>query len=296
MTPDRLLAGSVAAIACLGLVACGGEEEVAASAPASAAASASNQCVPLAEGQYYWDGSAFVVSPTPPAVPASEPEAPVRRTADGLDWVTALERTFPDAGYPWMGLHAKGPVAVLTGVAPDAEAKALGFASGQQAIEDNADAAPDVTLVVNGISVEEGERGVGEALVSLSDGTIDAMRCQAAFNNTMRDRTIMFQSNLAIISPTSEDLLDALSGVALLCGDYDIEIGGHTDSRGSNDYNEVISTQRAEAVRDYLVERGVESEKLTAIGYGESRPLDRAETYDAWAKNRRMEFKVSERR
>ena len=122
------------------------------------------------------------------------------------------------------------------------------------------------------------------------------MRCQAAFNNTMRGRTIMFQSNLAIISPTSEDLLDAVSGVALLCNDYAIEIGGHTDSRGSNDYNEVISTQRAEAVRDYLVERGVDASALTAVGYGETRPLDRAETYEAWAKNRRMEFKVSERR
>lgn len=293
MTFDRLFAGSVSAMACLGLVACGGEEV---DAEPVSTASESNQCVPLAEGQYYWDGSAFVVSPTPPAAPAAEPEPVIRRTADGADWVTALERTFPDAGYPWMGLHASGPIAVLTGLAPDAEAKALGFASGRAAIEENAEAAPDVTLIVNGISLEEGGRGVGDALVSLSNGDVDAMRCQAAFNNTMRDRTIMFQSNLAIISPTSEDLLDAVSGVALLCNDYAIEIGGHTDSRGSNDYNEVISTQRAEAVRDYLVERGVDASALTAVGYGETRPLDRAETYEAWAKNRRMEFKVSERR
>ena len=63
-----------------------------------------------------------------------------------------------------------------------------------------------------------------------------------------------------------------------------------------NQYNEVISQQRSEAVRDYMIEHGVEAEALTAMGYGESRPLDRAETYEAWAKNRRMEFKVSERR
>ena len=49
-------------------------------------------------------------------------------------------------------------------------------------------------------------------------------------------------------------------------------------------------------MRDYMIEHGVEAEALTAMGYGESRPLDRAETYEAWAKNRRMEFKVSERR
>ncbi|WP_300423132.1 OmpA family protein [uncultured Hyphomonas sp.] len=289
MKRDLFLARAIAGAALFSVAACGGES---ADAPKAVAAESGPQCVQLAEGDYFWDGTAFVVSSTPPA---SQPAATETRPAS-VGWVGALERTFPDAGFPWMGLHVSGPVAVLTGLAPDPAAKEQGFLVGQGALEDNAEVASDVTLVVDGISVEEGERGVGEALAALSDGEANAGRCQSAFNATMDDRTIMFQSNLAIISPTSERLLDALTGVALLCDAYAIEIGGHTDSRGSNQYNEVISQQRSEAVRDYMIEHGVEAEALTAMGYGESRPLDRAETYEAWAKNRRMEFKVSERR
>ena len=195
-----------------------------------------------------------------------------------------------------MGLHVSGPVAVVTGLAPDPAAKEQGFLVGQTALEENEEVASEVTLVVDGIAVEEGERGVGEALATLTDGEASAGRCQTAFNTTLAGRTIMFQSNLAIVSPTSERLLDALTGVALLCDAYAIEIGGHTDSRGSNQYNEVISQQRSDALRDYMIARGVDAEALIAKGYGESRPLDRAETYEAWAKNRRMEFLVSERR
>ena len=291
MRSDRMLACAMAGAALFGVASCGGERG---ETPAKEGVSASTQCVPLAEGQYYWDGTAFVVSTRPPAEPDPKPEQ-ATRTADA-GWVTALERTFPDAGFPWMGLHASGPVAVLTGLAPSPAAKEQGFSSGQAAIRDNADVAPEVSLIVDGISVEEGERGVGEALAALSDGEASARRCQAAFEQTMSDRTIMFQSNLAIVSPTSERLLDALTGIALLCDAHAIEIGGHTDSRGSNQYNEVISQQRADAVRDYMIERGVEAGALTAIGYGESRPIDTAETYDAWARNRRMEFRISERR
>ena len=289
MRPDRFLACSLAGAALFGVAACGGET---ADAPAKAATNDQVQCVQLAEGDYYWDGTSFVVSSAPPpALPARADARPASAA-----WVTELERTFPDAGFPWMGLHVSGPVAVVTGLAPDPAAKEQGFLVGQTALEENEEVASDVTLVVDGIAVEEGERGVGEALATLTDGEASAGRCQTAFNTTMAGRTIMFQSNLAIVSPTSERLLDALTGVALLCDAYAIEIGGHTDSRGSNQYNEVISQQRSDAVRDYMIERGVDAEALIAKGYGESRPLDRAETYEAWAKNRRMEFLVSERR
>ncbi|WP_291076956.1 OmpA family protein [Hyphomonas sp.] len=297
MRPERLLAVGMAGAALLGMAACGSTKE---EAPAEAAATGSVQCVPLAEGQYYWDGTAFVVASSRPVpAPAPEPE-PDMDAADqpepvATTWVSALERTFPDAGYPWMGLHVNGPVAVLTGLAPDPAAKEQGFAAGQAALEDNPEYASGITLVVDGISVEGGDRGAGEALAQLADGEPSLRRCQTAFDMTMQERSILFQSNLAIVSATSHRLLDALTGVALLCDSHAIEIGAHTDSRGSNEYNEVISQQRSDAVRDYMTERGVDASALTPVGYGESRPIDRAENYDAWAKNRRMEFKVSER-
>ncbi|MAN46577.1 MAG: OmpA family protein [Alphaproteobacteria bacterium] len=294
-----LLTGTVSGMAMFSLVACGGEDGEAAKA-ASANSAGGAECVQLAPGEYYWDGSSFVVSG--PALPGKADTAP-RSTAASVPaesgWAAELERSFPDLGFPWMGVHAREPVAVLTGIAPDADAKQTGFAAGEAAIQQNA-AASGVTLIVDGISLETAEQpaqnGPGAALTTLIQEGASRKTCQTAFNETMEGRTILFQSNLAIVSPTSQSLLDALTGVALLCDDHAIEIGGHTDSRGSNDYNEIISQQRADAVREYMIAKGVDADALTAKGYGESRPLDPAENYEAWAKNRRMEFKVSGRR
>ena len=90
-------------------------------------------------------------------------------------------------------------------------------------------------------------------------------------------------------------MADTLTGIARLCGAYAIEIAEHTDSRGSDSYNLQLSHQRAEAIKVYMIERGVDENALTAVGYGESRPIDPANTPEARAKNERTEFTVSAR-
>ena len=75
----------------------------------------------------------------------------------------------------------------------------------------------------------------------------------------------------------------------------EIEIIGYTDTVGKPDYNLVLSQKRADAVRHYLLEKGVSIDQLTAVGYGESVPLDTAETYEAWGRNARTEFRISRR-
>jgi len=71
-----------------------------------------------------------------------------------------------------------------------------------------------------------------------------------------------------------------------------IVIEGHTDDRGKDDYNKELSQKRAEAVRTYLIDRGVEDTRLTAIGYGEERPIESNDTKEGQAKNRRVEFTI----
>ncbi len=74
-----------------------------------------------------------------------------------------------------------------------------------------------------------------------------------------------------------------------------LEIGGHTDNRGAHDYNVQLSQDRAEAVRRFLIERGVEASRLQAKGYGPDQPIDTNDTAAGRQKNRRTEFKsVSE--
>ena len=71
-----------------------------------------------------------------------------------------------------------------------------------------------------------------------------------------------------------------------------IEIAGHTDSTGSDKYNQRLSERRAEAVKSYLVSQGVSADKMQTIGYGESKPIASNKTKVGQARNRRVEVKI----
>ncbi len=107
---------------------------------------------------------------------------------------------------------------------------------------------------------------------------------------------IAFANNTARILPDSRKVLDSVA--ATLETHLDIarlEIGVHTDSRGSGAYNERISQQRADAVARYLKGKGLPGERLEAVGYGEQRPIASNRTAAGRAKNRRVELVVRKR-
>jgi OOP family OmpA-OmpF porin len=72
-----------------------------------------------------------------------------------------------------------------------------------------------------------------------------------------------------------------------------IEISGHTDNIGDPAANKVLSQQRADNVKAYLVAGGITAARLTAVGYGSAKPLDTGDTDEARQKNRRTEFKIT---
>ncbi len=73
-----------------------------------------------------------------------------------------------------------------------------------------------------------------------------------------------------------------------------VEISGHTDNQGAPDYNRALSQRRANAVRNYLIKSGADPARITAIGYGDSKPVDSNLTKEGRRMNRRTEFKVLE--
>jgi len=105
--------------------------------------------------------------------------------------------------------------------------------------------------------------------------------------------SVYFETGRDAIKEISYTLLDEVAELIIAHPEVKmIRIEGHTDSRGKRSANQALSQARAEAVRTYLMGKGVEGSRLTAIGYGEDRPLDRRENKAAWEKNRRVDFFV----
>ena len=71
-----------------------------------------------------------------------------------------------------------------------------------------------------------------------------------------------------------------------------IEISGHTDNKGSDEYNQKLSENRAKSVVDYLVDKGISKEQLVFAGYGEAQPMSANDTDSGRQLNRRIEFKI----
>ncbi len=116
--------------------------------------------------------------------------------------------------------------------------------------------------------------------------------CQQDFDALLSSNEINFATNSAEIDASSNSLLANLIEVSNQCPDAKIEIGGHTDSRGSDDYNLRLSQARASSVMSYLVSNGIESDRLKAVGYGENNPIADNESTQGMAKNRRIEFNI----
>ena len=75
-----------------------------------------------------------------------------------------------------------------------------------------------------------------------------------------------------------------------------VEIQGHADERGSDEHNLQLTDDRAHSVQKYLVDKGVDAGRLIAKGYGETKPIDPRHNEAAWAKNRRVEFVILQRK
>ena len=103
---------------------------------------------------------------------------------------------------------------------------------------------------------------------------------------------ILFATNKADIKPASFDLLNEVVSVMKSRPTMQVHIEGHTDSRGTLQYNMDLSRRRAESVKKYLLDHGIEGERLTSEGYGPTRPLCPQKNNTCYDKNRRTEFVI----
>jgi len=92
--------------------------------------------------------------------------------------------------------------------------------------------------------------------------------------------------------PSSFPTLNRAADVLARFAGVRMEIQGHASADGDDDYNLQLSQKRAESVRRYLISRGVDPDRLIAVGYGETRPLSTNRTQDGRSQNRRVEFQI----
>ncbi|KAF0126898.1 MAG: peptidoglycan-associated lipoprotein [Elusimicrobia bacterium] len=112
---------------------------------------------------------------------------------------------------------------------------------------------------------------------------------------TRQVKPIEFEFNSDVLLPSSLDLLDRVASVLRGRPRLKLIVEGHTDDVGDDDYNMELSRYRADAVKSYLVKKGIHPETILSRGYGETRPISPGKTEKDRALNRRVEFKITTR-
>lgn len=115
---------------------------------------------------------------------------------------------------------------------------------------------------------------------------------KAAFVKTLL-KDILFDFDGYAVRPEFFSKLNEIGTWMKQNKDVAISAEGHCDERGTVEYNFVLGQKRAEAVKSYLMKTGVDESRISAISYGKEMPFDTGHTEEAWARNRRVTFKVN---
>ncbi len=150
-------------------------------------------------------------------------------------------------------------------------------------IPDEKDKCPEQAETINGFQDDDGCPDKGKVVVIVKKEKIEILK------------KVYFATGKAVIRSDSFSLLDQVAQTIRAHEEIaKIRIEGHTDSSGSDAFNLALSQKRAEAVRDYLVKKGVAADRLDPVGYGETKPIASNKTRAGRSQNRRVEFVIAD--
>jgi peptidoglycan-associated lipoprotein len=138
-----------------------------------------------------------------------------------------------------------------------------------------------------------GGAGAGGA-AGATGTTIPSLPSPKEFVESAALRDVFFEFDKYDVRPADKGTLDENAKWLKSNGSALLLIEGHTDERGTNEYNLALGERRAKATRDYLVSLGIDAGRITVISYGEERPVCTDKTEACWAKNRRAHFLVKQ--
>jgi len=148
---------------------------------------------------------------------------------------------------------------------------------------------PDLVAAINVLA----EEVVGGQLRVTTDVQVDPVGVASQLTGLLKGAAT-FETGSATLSEDGIELLDQAIGILVANPDSRFIVEGHTDADGDEALNLELSQNRADAVVAYLVAGGIDSDRLTAIGYGETRPIADNTSEEGRAQNRRIEFVIQE--
>ena len=133
---------------------------------------------------------------------------------------------------------------------------------------------------------DDGGAGANAGLDAGMAGSASDPTSPLFFNQTIGDR-VLFAVDTSTITPEGQTILDGQAQWLLTNADYRAVIEGHADEQGTREYNLALGQRRANAVREYLVSRGVPSSRLQVTSFGKERPIAICSEESCYAQNRR---------
>jgi len=115
---------------------------------------------------------------------------------------------------------------------------------------------------------------------------------EAARIRSALSQVINFDFDRSEVRSSDAAILDAKLPILQQNANVRLRISGHCDERGSDEYNLALGMRRANAAKQYLVDRGIDPSRIEVVSFGEERPVDAGHSEDAWARNRRAEFEI----
>jgi peptidoglycan-associated lipoprotein len=159
--------------------------------------------------------------------------------------------------------------------------------------------ASDAAYGAGGAGGAAGRKGIGEQDLSgggsrpgmggMGGGAIGSAE-RSAFEN----EDVMFAYDSSALSPQAQDVLRKKAGFLKASPNVKVTIEGHTDERGTNEYNLALGEARAKSAKAFLVDLGIPAARMATISYGEERPLAKGRTEADFSQNRRAHFVIEQ--
>lgn len=155
-----------------------------------------------------------------------------------------------------------------------------------QSLQDGFDGSVDST----GSDASALDDGTDASAIAFEDDSESALAMLEKADSPISSRIIYFEFDSAKVSEESLSTLEAHGSFIASNGNVSVRLEGHSDERGSREYNIALGDRRAQSVRRVLLFQGASVDQLETISYGEEKPDVIGHTDEAWSKNRRVEL------